>query len=72
MPAASHTGTISSGLFNIPVKLFTVTNQNKVSFNQLHSDSMSQTWFERPLPQCTVVYMERTSGGGIGNRALSE
>jgi len=36
--AVSHKGAISFGLVHIPVSLYTATQDNDISFNQLHKD----------------------------------
>lgn len=47
MPTAAHKAAISFGLVYIPVALYTATQENKVSFNQLHSDSNARIRYKK-------------------------
>lgn len=47
MAAAAHKAAISFGLVYIPVALFTATQENKVSFNQLHKDSNARIRYKK-------------------------
>lgn len=47
MPAAAHKAAISFGLVYIPVALFTATQENRISFNQLHKDSHARIRYKK-------------------------
>jgi len=51
MPAA-HKGAISFGLVHIPVSLYTATQENDISFNQLHKTCMSRIKYKKVCPVC--------------------
>ena len=47
MPRAMWSGSISFGLVNVPVKLFTAAKNKDIRFNQLHAPDMSRVQMKR-------------------------
>lgn len=50
--AVSHKGAISFGLVHIPVALYTATQDNDISFNQLHKDDNSRIRYKKTCGHC--------------------
>jgi Ku protein, prokaryotic len=50
--AVSHKGAISFGLVHIPVSLYTATQDNDISFNQLHRDDLSRIRYKKICAHC--------------------
>src|SRR5262245_53237762 len=47
MPRAIWTGSISFGLVNVPVKVFSATSQKEVRFHQLHDEDGARLQYKR-------------------------
>jgi DNA end-binding protein Ku len=50
--AVSHKGAISFGLVHIPVALYTATQDNDISFNQLHKDDKQRIRYKKVCGFC--------------------
>ena len=50
--AVSHKGAISFGLVHIPISLYTATQDNDISFNQLHKDDHSRVRYKKVCGHC--------------------
>ena len=50
--AVSHKGAISFGLVHIPVSLYTATQNNDISFNQLHKEDNSRIRYKKICGHC--------------------
>lgn len=50
--AAAHKGAISFGLVHIPISLHTATQDNDISFNQLHKDDNSRIRYKKVCGHC--------------------
>lgn len=50
--AVSHKGAISFGLVHIPVSLYTATQDNDISFNQLHKEDNSRIRYKKVCGHC--------------------
>lgn len=50
--AVSHKGAISFGLVHIPVALYTATQDNDISFNQLHKEDHQRIRYKRACGHC--------------------
>ena len=50
--AVSHKGAISFGLVHIPVALYTATQDNDISFNQLHKEDYSRIRYKKTCAHC--------------------
>ncbi|MDD2494890.1 MAG: Ku protein [Tissierellia bacterium] len=50
--AAAHKGAISFGLVHIPISLYTATQDNDISFNQLHKDDSSRIRYKKVCGHC--------------------
>lgn len=50
--AVSHKGAISFGLVHIPVALYTATQDNDISFNQLHKEDNSRIRYKKTCGHC--------------------
>lgn len=50
--AVSHKGSISFGLVNIPVSLYTATQDNDIHFNQLCKDDLSRVRYKKVCASC--------------------
>lgn len=50
--AVSHKGAISFGLVHIPVSLYTATQDNDISFNQLHKEDNSRIRYKKTCAHC--------------------
>lgn len=48
--AVSHKGAISFGLVHIPVSLYTATQDNSISFNQLHKENGQRVKYKKFCP----------------------
>ena len=48
-------GAISFGLVNVPVKLYTATENKDIKFNYLHSKCKTPLKYERRCPTCDIV-----------------
>ncbi|MDF2685345.1 MAG: Ku protein [Clostridia bacterium] len=48
--AVSHKGAISFGLVHIPVSLYTATQDNSISFNQLHKENGQRIKYKKVVP----------------------
>ena len=61
MPRPIWSGVVSFGMVAIPVKLFSATTSNDVSFNQLHKDCNSRVKYQKWCP----VHEKEVSGDEI-------
>jgi DNA end-binding protein Ku len=52
--AVAHKGAISFGLVNIPVDLYTATQDISISFNQLHKDCKQRIKYKKTCPACNI------------------
>jgi DNA end-binding protein Ku len=50
--AVAHKGAISFGLVHIPVNLYTATQDNDISFNQLHKDDNARIQYKKTCAHC--------------------
>ena len=50
--AVSHKGAISFGLVHIPISLYTATQDNDISFNQLHKDDHQRIRYKKVCGHC--------------------
>lgn len=50
--AVSHKGVISFGLVHIPVALYTASQDNDISFNQLHKEDHSRIRYKKTCAHC--------------------
>ncbi len=50
--AVAHKGAISFGLVHIPVSLYTATQDNDISFNQLHKDDNQRIRYKKVCGHC--------------------
>lgn len=50
--AVAHKGAISFSLVHIPVSLYTATEDNDISFNQLHKDDLSRIRYKKICSHC--------------------
>jgi len=52
MPRVSHKGAISFGLVHIPVSLYKATQDNDISFNQLHKEDNARIQYKKSCSGC--------------------
>lgn len=52
--AVSHKGAISFGLVHIPVSLYTATQDNDISFNQLHKEDHARIRYKKTCGHCGI------------------